>query len=308
MERTPEAQAEFDKWMAGQSGYIGKSAKAGWWNNWETAQNAHKMMDSYNQNPGGQFSIAGSGQQQQEIAANLSQVGAQTGQNLFQTGQQQQDYYQSLQDRRNGGDAAAKFMTAQRNRNMANVGRTMAGKKVAGGVAAQALNSAQLEADQSTAAQLQTKGRQDDQDLFNYVKRQQKVEGSALAAGKDSGLANDISIDTGTGMFGTVICTELNRQGIMGDDLYRKDHEFGQRMWQVDPYCMIGYCTLAKPVVERMKVSPKFTQFVAFFALRWAKAMAGESNLIGNFIMKAGIPMCRIYGKWILRGYELVRA
>ena len=290
-----DGQKEFRDWMNSQSGYIGKENKAAWWDNWNKSKASRGIMQNYATNPGGSFNISGTGEQQQEIAANLSQVGAQTGQNLFQTGQQQQDYYQSLQSRRNGGDAVAAHLMNQRNRNMANMGRQFAGKGVAGGVAGAAMNSAQNDADSSVNASLQKNARQNDLDLMNYVKRQQKVEGSALAAGKDAGLANDINVDTGSGI--TVICGELHRQGIMGLDIYVLDAQFGDYLVENDPFVMIGYMTWAPYIVRGMRKSKIFSKFIAFFGMAWANEMAGRENILGKAIMAVGMPTCRVIGK-----------
>lgn len=302
MERTPEAQKEFESWMAGQSGYIGKSAKAGFWNNWEQQQNSRKMMDSYNSNPGGQFYMSGSGAEQQEQAANLSQVGAMTGQNMFQTGQQQQDYLSSLQSRRNGDDAVAANMMAGRNRGLANVGRQMAGRGVAGGVAAAAMNTAGNTADSEINSQMQKNARQNDQDLWNYVKRNQKVTGEALAGGRDMGLAQGMDTSQAEGVFGTVICSELYRQGLMPHEIYLKDITYGMLLEKTDPHAMAGYRWMAAPVVRLMKKSKFFTRLIAVPALAWADNIAGKENFTGKAILLTGIPLCRFVHR-VTTGY-----
>lgn len=299
-----DGKKEFRDWMDSQSGYIGKENKAAWWDNWNKNQKSKEMMGSYIVNPGSEFYMTGTGEQQQEQAAALTQVGAQTGQNLFQTGQQQQDYYRSLQNRRNGGDAVAAHMMNQRNRNMANMGRQLAGRGVASSVAGASMNAAQNDADSAVGSQLQNNARQNDNDLYNYVKRQQKVEGAALAGGKDAGLANDISVDTGTGI--TVICTELHRQGLMDDETYHMDHLFGLYLRKHMPEAMVGYTFLATPVVKLMKKSPLVTKFVAFFALPWAKYMSGKESVLGSLIMHAGLPFCSLVGKLLPRKFARV--
>lgn len=288
-----DGQKEFKDWMASQSGYIGKSNKAAWWDNWNKTQQSRGVMDQYTQNPGGGFNIYGNGEQQMSIAANLSQVGAMTGQNLFQTGQQQQDYYNSLQDRRNGDDAVAANMVAGRNRNLANVGRQFAGKGVAGGVAAAGMNTATNTADSEINSQKQQFGRQNDQDLWNYVKRNQKVTGEALAGGKDEGLASSMDTSTGEGIFGTVICSELYRQGIMDHETYLKDVTFGMALEKSDPHAVLGYRWMAGPVVKLMKKSKFATRCISIPALAWAAQMAGRENFTGKAIMLLGIPFCR---------------
>ena len=297
MERTPEAEKEYQDWMKSQSGYIGKSNKAAWWDNWEKNEQSKDVMGKYVNNPGGQFFTTGDGQTQQNIAANLSQVGAMTGQNIFQTGQQQQDYYNSLQSRRNGDDAVAANMTAGRNRNLANVGRQFAGKGVSGGVAAAGMNTATNTADSEINAQRQKNARTNDQDLWNYVKRNQKVTGEALAAGKDEGLAQGMDTSQAEGVFGTVICTELHRQGLMSDEMYKADQIAGRRIMAENPYAFMGYYVWARHVAALMKKSPLATKTIKPFALAWAKNVAGEYNLLGDLILQVGLRVCFVIGK-----------
>jgi len=99
---------------------------------------------------------------------------------------------------------------------------------------------------------------------------------------------------------GTVICTELHRQGLMPDYIYRSDSAFGRKL---DQDIIEGYHKLALPVVARMKTSMLFTKFVSKFALPWAyhihymETGEGASNWLGEVIYKLGIPLCRFIGK-----------
>lgn len=292
-ERTPEAEQDFKDWMAGQSGYIGKSKKAAWWDDWDKSQQSQGMMNNYLTNPQGGFNLYGTGEQKIQQAANLSQVGAMTGQNIFDAGEQQQDYYQSMQKRRNGEDAVAENMRAGRNRNLANVGRNFAGRGVAGGVAAAGMNTATNTADSEINAQTQKNARQNDMDLWNYVKRNQKVTGEALAMGSDQGLAAGMDTSQAEGVFGTVICTELYRQGIMDHETYLKDITFGMQLEKTDPHAIKGYRMLAAPFVKLMKKSKFATRCISIPALAWAEQMAGRENFAGKAIMLTGIPLCR---------------
>lgn len=261
------------------------------------SSDSDNTMGQYLTNPGGGMSLYGTEDEKSHIASNLSQVGAMTGQNLFQAGQQQQDYYNSLQSRRNGDDAVAANMMAGRNRNLANVGRQFAGKGVAGGVAAAGMNTATNTADSEINAQKQKNAKSNDGELWNYVKRNQKVTGEALSAGKDQGLADGMDISQATGVFGTVICTELYRQGLMTHETYLKDITFGMKLEKSDPAVIAGYRFLAAPVVRLMKKSKFFTRIIAVPALAWADQMAGEENFAGRAIMFLGIPLCRFVGE-----------
>lgn len=258
-----------------------------------------KMMNQYNTNPQAGFYQYGDGNTIQQQAANLSQVGVQTGQNMFQTGQQSQDYVKSLQARRGQDSAAAKHMLSMKNRNMANVGRQFAGKRVAGGVAAAGMNSAAEQGDLAAGKELQSFDRQGDQDLWNFVKRQQRVEGEALSSGKDSGLADAMDTAQGSGMFGTVICTELHRQGLMSDEIYEKDAEYGKFLAEECPTVIRGYHLFGVPLARKMKTSPRLTKLIKPFGLAWAKHIAGEDNILGMFIFMIGVPVCFTLGLFV---------
>lgn len=272
----------------------------------QTTQDLNGARQAYSNGNFNGFIQYGTDEQRANQTANLSQVGAQTGQNLFTTGQQNQQYINSLQNRRNGGDAVATHMMNQRNRNMANLNRSFAGKGIAGGVAGAAANTAQNTADSSVNSQLQTNSRQNDLDLYNYVKRQQKVEGEALAGGQDQGLAQNMSIDAGSGI--TVICGELHRQGFMSDEIYEADQKFGHILSREDQFVMIGYMTWAPLVVMAMRESKLFTRFIAFFGMSWANEMAGNKNILGKAIMTVGVPLCRFIGKLHFNLFATARA
>lgn len=267
----------------------------------DKAKNDETMrhMQNYINNPGGGFVQYGSTDEKARQASALSQVGAMTGQNMFQAGQQQQDYLNSLQNRRNGGDAVAQYMMGEKNRSMANINRGMAGKGVASTAAMATANSAGNKADESINKQKQGFGRQNDQDLWNYVKRNQKVTGDALAMGSEQGLADGIDVSSGSGMFGTVICTELHRQGLMSDEIYEKDAEYGKFLAGECPTVIRGYHLFGVPLARKMKTSPRLTKLIKPFGLAWAKHIAGEDNILGMFIFMIGVPVCFTLGLFV---------
>jgi len=106
---------------------------------------------------------------------------------------------------------------------------------------------------------------------------------------------------TGDGS-GTVICTELFRQGYMSEDIYIADKAHGEKIARTDPYLMSGYHLWAKPVVRLMKKSPTVTKIVAVIAINWAEQMAYEEGVIdkgsrvGKTMMIIGEPITRFIG------------
>ena len=245
-----------------------------------------------------QNTIYGTAEERARQAANLNQVGLMTGHNMAGIGNMQQDYYNSLQQRRSGEDATARRMLEQRNRNVANVGRNFSGRGVAGGVASAAMNEAQSKADLDVAEQMQTFARQNDRDLWDYVKRNQKVTGEALAMGMDQGLADQISTDSGSGI--TVICTELHRQGLLPSETYEHDAQFGRMMMKYEPVTFLGYQVWGSKVAKLMKKSKIITKFVSLIAIPWARYISGENNFIGRMTYKIGIPLCYTIGRFMV--------
>jgi len=262
----------------------------------QSANNAQgqQVLNNYMTNPQGGFSLYGSAEEQNNQAAQLSQVGAMTGQNIAGIGQDATQYRDLLQQRLMSADPQSQYMMDQRNRNVANVGRQMAGRGVAGGVAAASVNQAQREADSQINSQMFENQRTNQNDLSKLVQRNQKITGEALASGADRGLANQIDVSAGEGI--TLICTELKRQGLLPLEVQAADHAHGQKMLVEHPITMLGYHTLAQPIVAKMKVSTQFTQAIAALTVPWAYHIAGLSNLTGFLVNLLGTPICAVVG------------
>lgn len=92
---------------------------------------------------------------------------------------------------------------------------------------------------------------------------------------------------------GTVICTELHRQGILSDEVYRQDIIYGQ---QQDDDLLNGYRLLANPVVRLMQRSSVVTKIVSLVAIPWSEQMCGRDNFIGRMVFKI-YPLVRFIGK-----------
>jgi hypothetical protein len=114
----------------------------------------------------------------------------------------------------------------------------------------------------------------------------------------------------GDGDAGTVICTALHDLGILPDDIYNLDVEFGQRVNGEDPALGNGYRAWATPVAEYIKGnslgSKVVRAVVAPIAKSWAAQMAHvmrpeeyKSNICGRLIMAVGHPICRLIGKFL---------
>lgn len=101
--------------------------------------------------------------------------------------------------------------------------------------------------------------------------------------------------DSGDGGVGaTVICTVLYKHGYLDEKTWLADRLFGSL---IDPAVYLGYIRWARPLADAMHRAPLLRWLVSLVACRWARAMAGERNLIGDLVMRLGVPLCRWLGR-----------
>ena len=109
---------------------------------------------------------------------------------------------------------------------------------------------------------------------------------------------------------GTVICTELHRQGLLDDKVYQYDAEYRKF---VDEQTYTGYRILAQPIVSLMQKSKSFTRIFAPFAIATATEMAGRVNPeiqgsnVGKAMLRIFTPLCRLVGKMAIIPCDTVR-
>ena len=113
--------------------------------------------------------------------------------------------------------------------------------------------------------------------------------------------AADNSLDL-TFNIGTIICTELHRQGLMASTIYRADAGFGAFLKQKCPLVLVGYHFWARPIVKHMRESKTFTRFIYRIAKPWAYEMAHlmgarkKGDLAGIVLMSVGLVVCFLIG------------
>jgi RHS repeat-associated protein len=117
--------------------------------------------------------------------------------------------------------------------------------------------------------------------------------------------SNDGTGSGTTSSGGSIICTELHRQGLMPDDIYRADEAFGKLLREKCPLVLKGYYFWARPVVQHMRESKAFTKIVHMIAKPWYLEMAHiidkkhEGSFAGKMLMVIGIPICGLIGLMI---------
>lgn len=119
--------------------------------------------------------------------------------------------------------------------------------------------------------------------------------------------------DSGSSGGGKLICTAMNKMGLLPDDIYALDAEFGLKVNREDRMLGDGYRLWALPVSEYIKrdtIGAKALRtFMRPITLAWAKEMAHKmrpeeykTNYAGKVIMAIGHPICRAIGYAFIGG------
>lgn len=102
---------------------------------------------------------------------------------------------------------------------------------------------------------------------------------------------------------GSVVCTELYKQGIMSRELYINDVMFAHA--SMSDVVLTGYRYWGIPVVRLMRTSPAVTAIAAFFAVNRAHYIASITGavsyhparaVLGALINAIGVPACYVLG------------
>jgi hypothetical protein len=131
--------------------------------------------------------------------------------------------------------------------------------------------------------------------------------GSQSEGAMGSGTGNPDGVDDADAAAddgGTVICTELHRQGMIPKKWWEADERTGVYLLKEDPDVLIGYHAWAKPVASLMARSMVMTFVAAQFGIPWAREMyvmqeGGRGTIRGKLCVWIGVPVCRLIGKII---------
>ena len=125
--------------------------------------------------------------------------------------------------------------------------------------------------------------------------------GAGTFGGRKDQIGLDYDVDTGEPGPGasanTVLCSVLHSHGLLPDEVYRADQAFGQKLVTNDPDVMRGYHAWASPIARLMRRCRTLSSVLSVLILPWAHEIYGNSNWLGRFYVKAGIPFCRWIGK-----------
>lgn len=212
------------------------------------------------------------------------------GQDTAQTGEDVREITRMRRERLYGADPGSTNLRESRNRQI-----RMA---KAAGASDEELTQIRRNAERDIANQEyinQGQALSDYQSLIGNILRGQT--GMELGyAGLRSGSQQVQAPSTG-GALGTVICTELYKQGYMSHRVWLHDQDYGTWVKEKRPHVYYGYLFLARPIVKLMERSKVFTKIVSIPGMAWAKNMAGQYNILGHTISLIGEPLCGLIGR-----------
>ncbi len=226
-----------------------------------------------------------------------------TGQNPYEIGKDYQEAYGNIKKRSEGTDTASELLRANKSGAVAEARTQMQQQGVKGGAALGAVSQIERAKSYDVNNQLVQAQKEAQSNYLNAAKANANFTQSSemnfgqMAAGKDVQAPPQNSNG-----FGTVICTELNRQGYFDAETFALDQEYGHKLLCEKPHVYFGYLSWARYLVPLMKMSKIFTHMVAVFAVPWAKNMAGKKNRFGKAISIVGEFGCGIIGRLIISG------
>ena len=258
----------------------------------------NKRLDEYNQGKPG-VSLSGNYDEQMGKMAGLETAQTGYGQGLPQVGEDIQRVrdLQRARTEQSGADPVSAAIQAQKQGAMASAQRNLAASGVKGGVAAGAVDQIARNRDADIAASLYGQQRQSIADERSLASNM--LSGTtSLMYGEGAASQQIPNPPQMPGMFNTVICTELHRQGLLPTDIYQKDSEYGKTL---PIEVLVGYTTIASPVVNLMKSSKLFTKLISIPAINWAKHISGvQYSYFGRSVQLVGEPICGLLGKIII--------
>jgi len=268
-----------------------------------------KRIEGYGANPSSQFSISGTPEERAKALEGLEFAGVGYGQGIFDIGEDIQRVKDLQRQRTEGSDPVSQAIRNQKSGEIARAQREAAAGGVKGGAAMGAASDIARKYDSDVAASLYGQQAQNIGAERSLASNMLAGTTSLMQGSRGEGTAANLpQAPQATGAFGTVICTELYEQGYYTKELYMKDVAYGALLRKTKPDIYEGYRMWSDYVVMGMQNSKLFTKVIAFFAVPWAKNMAGESNKFGAFISFIGEPICSLMSKVKNTGAKYVRS
>lgn len=244
------------------------------------------------------FYISGSEKEQEGALSGLNLANIGYGQNLMEVGQDVSDIREKLKERLSGNDPISEAIRGSKAGAMATASREARAAGMRGPASAAAAEAVGRQKDAQINESLYGQQRQSLSDLRSFTGNTLAGTISLMQGGKGEAVQMPKAPDP-QGMFGTVICTELHKQGYMSDETYAKDSAYG-KLLLIET--IVGYHFWAIPVVNLMKKYNIVTTMIKPFALSWAKHIAGEKkSMFGYLCQFIGEPVCSMIGHYIIQ-------
>lgn len=264
-------------------------------------KNREDKLDNVFKSDDTPFSISGSENEANGRIDGLQRAKVLTGQNPYEIGADYQDAYGSIKKRTTLSDTGSELLRANKAGAVADAKNTLQSQGVKGGAALGAVSQVERAKSYDVNNLLIQNQRQAEMDYMNAAKANANFTlASEMGFGQLSA-ANDMKQPESKSN-GTVICTELYRQGYYTLEIYQADQFYGDKVMRERPEVYIGYRSWADKLVPLMQNSKRWTKAVAFFAVPWAMHMAGKKNIFGKLLSVVFEPICGIIGKIIIMG------
>lgn len=262
-------------------------------------QNLQNRLDQYgNPNAPKGFTLSGTNEEVGQAISGLELANVGYGQNLYQTGEDIQRIKGLQRSRTEGTDPISEAIRNQKAGAVANAQRRAAAGGLAGGAMEGAIQDLERKSNMDVAASLYGQQAQNIAAERSLASNMLSGTNALMQGSRAEGTAANMpTAPQAGGMFGTVICTELYKQGYYTNEIYMHDIAYGVWIRHYKPEVYIGYRLWADYVVAGMQKSNLFTKLVAMIAVPWAKNMAGEYNLVGQITSLVGESICGVLGK-----------
>lgn len=253
------------------------------------------------------FELYGTKEERERALSGLNLANLLYGQNIMETGKDIQGIKSQLEQRAKGMDPISAAVAAQKQGAVATAQRQAAQSGFKGAQAMGAVANIERQANRDIAASLYGQSGAAI-DKLRSMAGNMASGATGLMFGSQGQGTKMPDYQAPSNMFGSVLCTELHRQGILDSDTYTKDAEYGVRLYKTNPEILVGYHFWAVPLTKVMKKSKLVTTILKYPVLAWANHISGnKKNLFGTICVKVGQPVCGFIGRLVLTGKKYVK-
>lgn len=257
-----------------------------------------------------ELTIGGSEEERRQALSGLNLANVLYGQNAFKIGEDVQKVKSQYEQRAKGMDPISAAIQAQKQGSLASARGQLSQQGIKGGAALKAQETLARQANRDIASSLYGQSGAAIDKLRSMAGNMASGTTGLMFGSKSEGTEMPSYQPPGNflGMFGSVLCTELHRQGILDSDTYTKDSEYGVRLYKTNPEILVGYHFWAVPLTKVMKKSKLVTTILKYPVLAWANHISGnKKNLFGTICVKVGQPVCGFIGRLVLTGKKYVK-